>query len=92
MRRKPEIMIRSSSSDTSGSIGYAEGTVDGREFTASWATWQDLGAIFYDTWLDTTVREDRAIARALLRERESWRKPGSVGEKLEEVLIRAQKY
>jgi hypothetical protein len=46
-------------------VGYAEGKLDGRAFTASWATFCPLGAIFYDTWLDSTVAQTKAIARAL---------------------------
>jgi hypothetical protein len=54
-------------SDTSGIVGYAEGKMDGREFTASWATFSPLGAVFYDSWLDSTVAQTRAIARALVK-------------------------
>ncbi len=56
-------------SDTSETIGYAEGKLDGREFTASWASFCPLGAIFYDSWLDSTVVQTKAIARALAKVR-----------------------
>ena len=51
--------------DSIKTTGYAEGKVGEREFTASWATYEPLGALFYDTWLDTTERQNGAIARAL---------------------------
>jgi hypothetical protein len=51
--------------DGSESIGYAEGELNGRAFTASWATWCPLGATFYDTWLDATEAQLQAIAAAL---------------------------
>ena len=52
--------------DTSKTIGYAEGTINGREFTASWASWEPLGGLFYDTWLDTTPLENKTIKNTLL--------------------------
>ncbi len=52
-------------SDSSGSVGYAEGKLGIREFTASWATFCALGAVFYDTWFDATDAQMKAIARAL---------------------------
>jgi hypothetical protein len=63
----PKIEITKHWSDTSGLVGYAEGKMDGREFTASWATFSTLGAIFYDSWVDSTVAQTRAIARALAK-------------------------
>ncbi len=51
--------------DSSKTTGYAEGKLDGREFTASWATYEPLGALFYDTWLDTTKRQNKTILKAL---------------------------
>lgn len=54
-------------SDPSESVGYAEGKLGGREFTASWASFSPLGAVFYDTWLDSTVVQTKAIARALAK-------------------------
>ena len=59
------VEITSCSHDPSMTTGYAEGKLDGREFTASWATYEPLGALFYDTWLDTTQRQNQAIARVL---------------------------
>ena len=56
-------------SDPSEAVGYAEGKLDGREFTASWASFCPLGAIFYDTWLDSTAVQTKAIARALAKVR-----------------------
>ncbi len=52
-------------SDGLGVVGYAEGTLGGREFTASWATFCPPGTVFYDTWLDATDAQVKAIARAL---------------------------
>ena len=63
----PKIEITKHWSDTTGVVGYAEGNMDGREFTASWATFAPLGAVFYDSWLDSTVAQTRAIARALAK-------------------------
>ncbi len=60
-----KVHITKHSSDTSNTVGYAEGTLNGREFTASWARWCPLGAIFYDTWLDATDAQVRAITDAL---------------------------
>ena len=60
-----KVHITKHSSDTSSTVGYAEGTLNGRKFTASWASWRPLGAIFYDTWLDATDAQLRAIAQAL---------------------------
>ena len=54
-------------SDTSEVVGYAEGKLNGREFTASWAAWCPFGAIFYDTWFDSTAGQTTAIARALAK-------------------------
>lgn len=63
----PKIEITKHWSDTSEVVGYAEGKLDGREFTASWATFCPLGAVFYDSWLDSTFGQNRAIARALAK-------------------------
>ena len=63
MAHEVEITICSHNPDMT--IGYAEGKLNGREFTASWATFDPLGALFYDTWLDANLAETRAIARAL---------------------------
>jgi hypothetical protein len=60
-----KVEITSCSHDPSKTIGYTEGKIDRREFVASWATFQPLGGLFYDTWLDTTLTQDRAIAKAL---------------------------
>jgi hypothetical protein len=35
--------------DGSETIGYAEGKLNGREFTASWDKRCPIGALFYDT-------------------------------------------
>ncbi len=51
--------------DGTESVGYAEGELNGREFTASWAAWSPLGALFHDTWLDAAEEEARMIATAL---------------------------
>lgn len=56
-------------SDTAETVGYAEGKLGGREFTASWATFCPLGVVFYDTLLDSTVVQNRAVARALAKVR-----------------------
>ena len=61
----PEVEIKKHWSDASQTIGYAEGYLNGREFTASWATWCPFDAMFYDTWLDSTRSQEKAIARAL---------------------------
>ncbi len=53
--------------DGSESIGYSEGELDRRAFTPSWAAWSSAGATFYDTWLDATARQRKAIAAALRR-------------------------
>jgi hypothetical protein len=63
----PKVEITKHWSDMSKTIGYAEGKLHGREFTASWATWSPLGALFYDRWLDATESQTRAIARALTK-------------------------
>ena len=63
----PKIEITKHWSDTSKIVGYAEGKLNGWEFTASWATFCPLGAIFYDSWLDSTVAQTKAIARALAK-------------------------
>jgi len=65
----PKIEITKHWSDTSETVGYAEGKLAGREFTASWASFCPLGAIFYDTWLDLTVVQTKAVARALAKVR-----------------------
>jgi hypothetical protein len=61
----PKVTITKHWHDGSETIGYAEGELSGREFTASWATWCPIGALFYDTWLDSTRTQDKAIAAAL---------------------------
>ena len=60
-----KVSIKKHWHDGSETIGYAEGELDGREFTASWATWCPFGALFYDTWLDSTRTQDKAIAASL---------------------------
>lgn len=65
MARKSRVEITSHSHDGSGTIGYAEGKWNGREFVASWATWCSFGALFYDTWLDATDGQCKAVAKAL---------------------------
>ena len=62
---KSKVVITKHWSDSSEVCGYAEGTFGGREFTASWANFCPLGAIFYDTWLDSTTLQNRAIACVL---------------------------
>lgn len=57
--------IVSCSHDTSKTVGYTEGKINGREFTASWATWELLGGLFFDSWLDTTRAQNKAIVKAL---------------------------
>jgi hypothetical protein len=52
-------------SDTTKAIGYAEGSFEGREFTASWYSRGELGVLFSDSWLDATDAQAKAIARAL---------------------------
>ncbi|MFP3975784.1 MAG: hypothetical protein ACLFVK_06140 [Dehalococcoidia bacterium] len=61
------VEITSCSHDLSMTTGYAEGKLNRREFTASWATYESLGALFYDTWLEATPTQNRAIANALNR-------------------------
>ena len=63
----PKVKITKHWHDGTETIGYAEGELNGREFTASWATWRPIGALFYDTWLDSTKTQDRAIARGLTK-------------------------
>ena len=65
MVKQYEVEIASCSHDTSKSVGYAEGKINNREFTASWATWEPLGGLFFDSWLDTTPAQNGAIIRAL---------------------------
>ena len=60
-----EVEITNCSHSSDETIGYAEGKLDGREFTASWATDDALGVLFYDTWLEATSAESQAIAKAL---------------------------
>jgi hypothetical protein len=60
-----KIEITKQWSDTTKAIGYAEGSFDGREFTASWFSRGELGALFYDSWLDATDAQAKAIARTL---------------------------
>ena len=60
-----EVEITSCAHDPSKTTGYAEGKLIGREFVASWATYAPLGALFYDTWLETTQAQNRAIAKTL---------------------------
>jgi hypothetical protein len=67
MATKYKVDITSCSHHPSGQVGYAEGTINKREFVASWSTWQPLGGIIYDTWLDTRPAESQAIAAELRR-------------------------
>ena len=60
-----KVEITSCTHDTRKTTGYAEGKINGREFTASWATFEPLGGLFYDTWLDTTDAQNRAVTKAL---------------------------
>ena len=60
-----QVEITSCSHSSAMTIGYAEGKLDGREFTASWATGDPIGVLFYDTWLEATSAERHAIAKAL---------------------------
>ena len=62
-----KVKIRKHWHDGTETIGYAEGDLNGREFTASWARWCPLGALFFDTWLDATRPQEEAIATALKR-------------------------
>lgn len=63
----PKIEITKHWSDTTKAVGYAEGSFGGREFTASWFSRRQVGALFYDSWLDATTAEATAIARALVK-------------------------
>ena len=63
----PKVIITKSWADDDGVVGYAEGKMDGREFTASWGAGSPLGALFYDTWLDASAATTRLIARALTK-------------------------
>jgi len=67
MAKQYEVEITSCSHDTSETVGYAEGKINGREFTGSWATWEPLGGLFFDSWLDTTWAQNKAIVKALSR-------------------------
>jgi len=60
-----KVEITSCWHDSIKTTGYTDGKLGEREFTASWATYEPLGALFYDTWLDTTERQNEAIAKAL---------------------------
>ena len=51
--------------DESETIGYAEGKLSGREFTASWINSKTIGALFYDSRLDATDSQLRQISKAL---------------------------
>ena len=62
-----EVVITKQWADDDGVVGYAEGKLDGREFTASWGAGSPLGALFYDTWLDVSAAHARLIARSLLK-------------------------
>jgi len=46
-------------------MGNAEGTIDGREFVASWYNKDQVGGILYDMWLDTTAAQNKAISSAI---------------------------
>ena len=63
----PKIEITKHWSDEVKAVGYAEGEFGGREFTASWVARGPLGALFYDSWLDATSAQAKAIARALAK-------------------------
>ena len=63
----PKIEITKHWSDAAKAVGYAEGMFGGREFTASWFARGPLGALFYDSWLDATAAQTKAIARALAK-------------------------
>ena len=63
----PEIEITKHWSDTTKTVGYAEGSFGGRGFTASWFSRGQVGALFNDSWLDATTAEGKAIARALAK-------------------------
>ena len=63
----PKIEITKHWSDMTKAVGYAEGSFGGREFTASWFSRGQLGALFYDSWLDATTAQGKAIARALAK-------------------------
>jgi hypothetical protein len=63
----PKVEITKQWSDTTKAIGYAEGRFERREFTASWFSRGQLGALFYDSWLDATAAQSKAIARALTK-------------------------
>ena len=65
MNRRSKVEITSHSHDPCGSVGYAEGKWEGREFVASWATWRALGVTFSDTWLDATAAQRKSIGKAL---------------------------
>lgn len=71
----PKIEIAKHWSDTSAAVGYAEGVLAGREFTATWATFCPLGAVFHDSWLDSTATQTKAIARALFKVKATPRYP-----------------
>ena len=62
-----KVVITKKWTDDAGVVGYAEGNLDGREFTASWGAGSPLGALFYDTWLDVSAAKARLISRALTK-------------------------
>ena len=62
-----KVVITKQWRDDDGVVGYAEGKLDGREFTASWGAGRPLGALFYDTWLDVSAAQARLIARVLTK-------------------------
>ena len=64
MAKQYEVEITSCSHDTSEAVGYAKGRINGREFTASW---KPLGGLFFDSWLDTTRAQNKAIVKVLSR-------------------------
>jgi len=61
----PRALKRENWTDDEGVVGYAEGEMDGREFTVSWAAGRRLGASFYDTWVEAPASTTRLCARAL---------------------------
>ena len=65
MAPRTKLEITSHTHHGSGTVGYAEGKFEGREFVASWATWCTLAATFYDTWLDATAAQCKSIGKAL---------------------------
>ncbi len=60
-----KITVTRISHDASKTVGYAEGTLDHQEFTATWATFRPLVVVNYDSSHEMTSEQNDAISKAL---------------------------